>query len=113
MYLYILKCNNDSYYIGIADDIERRLQQHLGILKGGAKYTRAHKVTSVMAIWKDKSGKYARKLEYQLKSKLTHNDKKVLIESPDTPFSSFGIDIQNNEFEYINPEKINKIFNFD
>jgi len=27
-YLYILKCSNDSYYIGHTDNIERRLEQH-------------------------------------------------------------------------------------
>ena len=37
-YLYILKCNDDSYYTGHTDDIERRLSEHF---KGGmACYTK-------------------------------------------------------------------------
>lgn len=112
MLVYILKCDNGSYYTGIAADLERRLKQHLGILKGGAKYTKIHKVTAVMAIWEDKSGEYARKLEFHLKRKLSHADKKQLIENPYMSFSSFGIDIPNEEFEYIAPQKINDIFGF-
>lgn len=28
-YVYILKCNDGSYYVGYTDDIERRLNEHL------------------------------------------------------------------------------------
>lgn len=112
MYVYILKCNNNSYYIGITINMEHRLKQHMGIIKGGAKYTKIHKVTAVMAIWEDISDKYARKLEFHLKKKLSHNDKKKLIENPNMPFSSFGIDIQNQKFNYINPKEINDLFGF-
>ncbi|MFC5285195.1 GIY-YIG nuclease family protein [Pedobacter alpinus] len=27
-YVYILKCSDDSYYTGVTNDIERRLQEH-------------------------------------------------------------------------------------
>jgi putative endonuclease len=27
-YVYILKCNDDSYYVGVTDNIERRLSEH-------------------------------------------------------------------------------------
>jgi predicted GIY-YIG superfamily endonuclease len=27
-FVYILKCNDDSYYVGHTDDIERRVSQH-------------------------------------------------------------------------------------
>jgi len=27
-YVYILKCNDDSYYVGHTDDIEKRVSQH-------------------------------------------------------------------------------------
>ncbi len=27
-YVYILKCNDNSYYVGITNDIERRLEKH-------------------------------------------------------------------------------------
>jgi predicted GIY-YIG superfamily endonuclease len=28
-FLYILKCNDDSYYVGHTDDIDRRLDEHV------------------------------------------------------------------------------------
>jgi predicted GIY-YIG superfamily endonuclease len=28
-YLYILKCNDDSYYVGHTDDIEKRISEHV------------------------------------------------------------------------------------
>jgi len=108
MYVYILKCENNSYYTGIAANPERRLRQHLGIIKGGAKYTRLNRVSAVMAIWEDKSGEYARKLEFHLKKKLSHSDKQRLIENPDTPFSEFGVDIPSEDFIYISPDELNK-----
>lgn len=27
-FVYILKCNDDSYYVGVTNDIERRLEEH-------------------------------------------------------------------------------------
>ncbi len=110
MYVYILKCKDNSYYIGIAANMERRLKQHLGMLKGGAKYTKTHGVISVMAIWNDISNEYARKLEIQLKRKLSHTDKKCLVENPYISFSEFGIDIPDKAFEYVSPKKINDLF---
>ena len=39
MYLvYLLKCDNLTY-IGMTNDFLRRWRQHIGDLKGGAKYT--------------------------------------------------------------------------
>lgn len=29
-YVYILKCNDDSYYTGVTNDIEKRLREHNG-----------------------------------------------------------------------------------
>jgi putative endonuclease len=36
--LYILKCNDGSYYIGSSNDANRRLKDHL---KGKCKYTKS------------------------------------------------------------------------
>lgn len=108
MFLYILKCEDDSYYIGITSCPERRLKQHLGIIKGGAKYTKLRHVVSVEALWENKSGKYARSLEALLKNKLSHKDKQKLIENPFMSFSEFNIDIPDNEFAYVDPKNLNK-----
>lgn len=39
-YVYIIKCSDDSLYTGIATNLEKRIREHNGELKGGAKYTR-------------------------------------------------------------------------
>ncbi len=38
-YVYILECADGSFYTGIAIDLEKRIKQHNGLLKGGAIYT--------------------------------------------------------------------------
>lgn len=38
-FVYIIRCADQSYYTGITTDVERRLQQHNGEQKGGARYT--------------------------------------------------------------------------
>ena len=42
-YMYVLLCNDNSFYCGITTCLERRLKQHNGITKGGAKYTRGRR----------------------------------------------------------------------
>jgi len=40
-YVYILKCSDESYYIGVTNDIERRLDEHrMGINKASYTYSR-------------------------------------------------------------------------
>lgn len=113
MYVYILKCSDNSLYTGIAADPERRLRQHLGLIKGGAKYTKSHKVSAVAAIWEDKSGEYARKLEYHLKKKLSREQKLFLISNPNTPFSELGFDIPCEKISYVSPLNLNIKYNLE
>ena len=40
MYMYILKCSNNTYYTGSTKDLERRLEQHQ--TGQGANYTKKH-----------------------------------------------------------------------
>ncbi|MCL6096915.1 MAG: GIY-YIG nuclease family protein [Patescibacteria group bacterium] len=39
-FIYILECVDKSYYTGITNNLEKRMRQHNGELKGGAVYTR-------------------------------------------------------------------------
>lgn len=45
--LYILKCSDDTYYTGIAIDVEKRLSEHNSSDKG-AKYTRSRRPVTLM-----------------------------------------------------------------
>lgn len=38
--VYILRCADNSLYTGITTDVQRRLDEHNGLVKNGAKYTR-------------------------------------------------------------------------
>ncbi len=98
MYVYILRCDNGSLYTGITADILRRIRQHLGMIAGGAKYTRAHRVIFIEALWEAPSDTAARKLEFALK-KLTHIQKEKLILQPETITEKFCISL--NQFKYI------------
>jgi putative endonuclease len=42
-FVYILKCADDSFYTGIATNLERRLSEHNGRGAVGAKYTRGRR----------------------------------------------------------------------
>lgn len=81
MYIYILRCEDNSLYTGITTNFERRLRQHMGKIKGGAKYTASHKVVNVEMIWSTTDETTARKLEYHIK-KLSKSAKEKLILSP-------------------------------
>jgi len=48
-YVYILRCGDGSLYTGITTDPQRRLRQHRGEIKGGAKYTRAR--LPIQMVW--------------------------------------------------------------
>lgn len=39
--MYVVTCSDGSYYCGITTDINRRIDEHNGVKKGGAKYTRS------------------------------------------------------------------------
>lgn len=45
--LYILKCSDDTYYTGIALDVEKRLSEH-NTSEKGAKYTRHRRPVTLM-----------------------------------------------------------------
>lgn len=50
-WVYLLRCKDDSLYAGIATDVARRLREHNGELKGGARYTRPRR--PVALVWQE------------------------------------------------------------
>ena len=79
-YVYILKCEGDILYTGIATDYKRRFDEHSNVngSKKGAKFTKSHKPEKIVAVWKTKNRSEASKLESRIKQ-LDKSDKLLLI----------------------------------
>lgn len=77
-YVYILKCGDGTYYIGIAQNVEKRLRAHNGLIKGGAKYTSGRRPVELLYKETFDSKGEALKREYQLKQ-LSHREKKEIV----------------------------------
>ena len=76
--VYILQCADDTLYTGITNDIEKRLQQHNGELKNGAKYTRSRQPVTLVYSESTESRSEASKREYAIK-RLSRLQKQALI----------------------------------
>lgn len=103
-YVYIVKCEDGSFYTGIASDIKRRIKEHYKKAPTCAKYTRSHKIKELSAVWEASSYSCAGKLEYYIKKKLTHSKKRLLIEENDAFKDLIPQELQ--EFSYKRIENI-------
>ena len=73
-HVYILVCSKDnSLYIGITTNVERRIKEHNGS-KRGAKYTRSKRPVKLLKSFEVRTKSDALKLEYKIKQ-LTRDEK--------------------------------------
>jgi len=80
-WVYILLCENQSYYTGYTDNLEKRYRSHLNGT-GGCKYTRSFKPLAMAQCWLIRNDKLlALQLERDIK-KLTKKQKMALISEP-------------------------------
>lgn len=77
-WVYLLRCADGTFYIGISTDVEKRLATHNA--GKGAKYTRGR--LPVACVWWEEaaSESAARKREYALKQ-LSRNEKRALVQA--------------------------------
>lgn len=66
-YTYILRCEDNSLYAGIASDVKRRMDEHFSKSPKCAKYTRTHTPIKLEAVWQSADRASASRLEFQLK----------------------------------------------
>jgi len=78
-FVYIVKCSDESFYTGIATDINQRVHEH-NSSKKGAKYTKSRRPVELVFQEKAKDRSIASKREYMIK-KLSRLQKIELIES--------------------------------
>ena len=77
-YVYILLCNNGSFYTGYTKDVETRTKQHE--TGKGARYTKAHKPQKLAYVEEHENRGVAMKREREIK-KLSHQQKQALVDS--------------------------------
>ncbi len=78
-FIYILKCADDTLYVGYTTDLERRLDQHNNS-KRGARYTKARRPVCLVYSEKFKTLSEALKREIEIK-KWQKGKKLALIQS--------------------------------
>ena len=82
-WVYILYCDNDSYYTGYTNDLAARYQSHIDGT-GKCKYTRSFQPLNIAQCWKifgEKS--LAMKIEREIK-KMSRIQKEKIIAQPST-----------------------------
>ena len=77
-FVYILRCADNSLYTGVALDVNKRLEQHNGLDKNGAKYTQARRPVKLVYQESCQSRSEACQREYAIKS-LKKHQKELLI----------------------------------
>jgi putative endonuclease len=77
-YVYMLLCDNGSFYTGYTKDIKARTKQHE--TGKGARYTKAHKPEKLAYVEEHEKRGVAMKREREIK-KLSHQQKQALMDS--------------------------------
>lgn len=80
-YVYMLRCEDNSIYTGIAKNLEKRMDEHFSKDEKCAKYTKSHKAKKLEIAWETQNKSLASKLEYAIKKNLTKIQKEKLIEN--------------------------------
>ena len=74
----MIRCEDNSIYTGMTNDLEKRLKEHKSKSKNGAKYTKSHNAIKLETAWRSKDKSLACKLEYYIKT-LNKQQKESLI----------------------------------
>ncbi len=76
--VYVLLCEDGSYYTGYAKDVSSRVRQHM---RGtGARYTKLHRPKKLVYIEEFDTRREAMKREIEIK-KLSHDEKQKLVDA--------------------------------
>lgn len=77
-YVYLLRCEDDTIYTGIAADVEKRMKTHFEGGPGESKYVRSHGAKKLELVYEVDNKNGALSLERRIKS-LSRSDKERLI----------------------------------
>lgn len=79
-YVYLLECRDGSVYTGIATDVQRRYAQHAA--GKGARYTRAHPPSRLLASFEHPDRASASRAEYAIKQLSPAQKRALCLPSP-------------------------------
>jgi putative endonuclease len=82
-WVYLLRCADQSLYCGITNCLDKRLRQHNGELKGGARYTQARRPCVLVFQEAHDSRSLACRREYEIKQ-LSRAEKQGLFVSEES-----------------------------
>lgn len=105
-YTYMLRCEDNSIYTGMASNIKKRMMEHFSKDKNCAKYTLSHTATKLEAVWESADRVLASKLEYRIKT-LSKYQKEKLIKDSKLLENYFSDKIEVEKYKFI---KINLDF---
>lgn len=106
-FVYIILCENDSFYTGITNDLIKRFDKHKK--RKGANYTKMHKPLKYISVWEVENINLALKIEYYIKTK-SKNIKTLFIENNRLLKKYFNEEKkQNIKIKSMNKNKLNKI----
>ena len=106
-FVYIILCENDSFYTGITNDLIKRFDKHKK--RKGARYTKLYKPLKYLSVWEAKDKKLALKIEYYIKTK-SKKIKSLFIENNKLLKKYFNEEKkQNIKIKSMNKNKLNKI----
>lgn len=92
-YTYMIRCEDNSIYTGIAKDLEKRLNEHFTQNDKCAKYTKSKKALKFEIAWQTEDRTHASKLEYRIK-RLNKKSKEELIKNPENLNNFFEKDLE-------------------
>lgn len=78
----MIRCEDDSLYTGITNNLNKRMKEHFYKTSECAKYTRSHPAKNLEACWMCETRSEAAKLEYAIKS-FSKSDKEKVVFSSD------------------------------
>ena len=66
-WVYLLRCADDTFYVGVARNLAQRLREHNGERRGGARYTQGRRPVSLYAARPCTDRRAATQLEWRTK----------------------------------------------
>ena len=101
--LYVLKCRNNYLYIGVTNNLERRVKEHAD--GKGSKFVRSWRPFEIVRVIPCKDGREARSMEYQLKKMKRSKKMEVLRISAEKIYRTYTGE------EIVSMERANAVLN--